>query len=114
MRQRDRTFVRLHHNGLRIQQRRIARRRIARVPNGQRAAHLGQHIFGKNVRDRSHGLMRMQSHAIGSNNSRGFLPAMLQSMQAQVGELLRLGVGENRDHSALIVKFVGIGMSAWL
>ena len=32
---------------------------------------------------------------------------MLQRMQAQVGELLRLGVGIDRDHATLVVKFVG-------
>ena len=31
---------------------------------------------------------------------------MLQRMQPQVSQLLRLGMGEDRHHAALIVKFV--------
>jgi hypothetical protein len=31
---------------------------------------------------------------------------MLQSMQAEIGKFLRLGMGENRNHTAFIVKFV--------
>ena len=46
------------------------------------------------------------SQAIGGDDPRRLLPAMLQRMQAQVSELLRLRMSEDRHHSALVVKFV--------
>jgi hypothetical protein len=44
--------------------------------------------------------------SVGSDDACGFLPAMLQSMKAEVGEFLRLGVGMDGDDSAFIMKFV--------
>ena len=52
-------------------------------------------------------LCARESQAVGRDNPRRFLPAMLQRMQPQVSQLLRLGMGEDRHHAALVVKFVG-------
>ncbi len=49
--QRNHALVRLHHDGLRIEQRRITRGGVARVPNGKGAVHLRKNFFGKDVRD---------------------------------------------------------------
>ena len=106
MRHRNRAFIRLHQNRLRVQQRRVAGGRIARVPDGQRAAYLRQHVFGEDIGNHAHRLVDAGSQAIGGNNPRRFLPAMLQSVQAQVSQLLRLGMSEDRHHTALVVKFV--------
>ena len=103
----NRSFVRLHQNRLRIQQRRVSGGRVARVADGQRAAHFREHIFGEDVGHRAHGLVRARSQAIGSDDPRRFLPAMLQRVQPQVSQLLRLRMGEDRHHTALVMKFVG-------
>ena len=103
----DRAFVRLHQDGLRIEQRGIASRGVARVADGQSAAHLREHIFGEDVGDRAHGLVRARGQAVGGDDAGRFLAAMLQRMQAEVSQLLRLRVREDRDHAALVVKFVG-------
>ena len=59
VRQRHHAFVRLHHDGLRIEQRRISCGRITRVPDGQRATQSSQRFFGKNVRYQPHRLVRV-------------------------------------------------------
>src|SRR5208283_2536988 len=40
------------------------------------------------------------------NNPRRLLPAMLQRMQAQVGELLRFGMSEDRHDPTLVMEFI--------
>ena len=99
-------LVRLHQNRLRVEQCRVAGRGVARVPDGQRSPQLRQHIFDKDIRDQAHGLVRAQVHPVRADDPRRLLPAMLQSMQPQVGELFRLGVRINRHHPALFTKFV--------
>src|ERR1019366_324200 len=54
-----------------------------------------------------HRLVLAQGLAVGGDDPRRFLTAMLQSMQAEIDELLRLGMGVDGDHAALIAKFVG-------
>ena len=107
VRQRHHAFVRLHHDGLGVEQRGIARRRITRVANGQRAAQLGQNAFLKNIGDQAHGFVHVQSHAVGGDNARRLLAAMLQSVQAEVGELLGLRMGIDGHHPAFVAKFIG-------
>ena len=77
------------------------------MADGQRAADFREHIFGENVGDRAHGLVHARSQAVGGDNPRRLLSAMLQRMQPQVSQLLRLRMGEDRHHAALVVKFVG-------
>ena len=108
MRNRNRSFVGLHQDRLGVQQRRISRGRVARVPNGQRSPQLGQDILDENIRHQSHGFMGMQRHPIGGHDPRRLLPPMLQGMQAQVSKLLRLRVRIDGDDTAFFMKFVGI------
>src|SRR5258708_4200502 len=50
--------------------------------------------------------MSTQLKAVGGNNSRRLLPAMLQSMQSQVSKRLRFWVRVDRDYAAFVVKFI--------
>jgi hypothetical protein len=50
----DEAFGRLHANGLRVQQRRVAGGGVARVPDRHGAGQLGQHIVGENLADQAH------------------------------------------------------------
>ena len=68
---------------------------------------LGQHVLGEDIRHQAHGLVRVQGHAVGADDPGGLLSAMLQRVQAQVSELLRLRVRIDRHHPALFAKFVG-------
>ncbi|HXX01226.1 MAG TPA: hypothetical protein VEJ00_08435, partial [Candidatus Acidoferrales bacterium] len=53
-------------------------------------------------------LVLVEIQPIRADDARGLLPAVLQRMQAQVSELFRFGVGENRHDTALVMKFVGV------
>src|SRR5690349_19902250 len=53
--------------------------------------------------------MNVQRHPVRCDDACRLLPTMLQRVQAKVGERLRLGVRVDRDHTALIAKFVRIG-----
>ena len=106
VRQRDHAFVRLHHDRLGIEQSGIAGRRITGVSDGEGAANTRELLFGKNVGDQSHGFVDVERHAIGGDDACRFLAAMLQRMQAEVGERLRLRMRVDRYHTALVVKFV--------
>src|SRR5580700_5496998 len=86
---------------------RIARRRIASVANRQPATQRCQHFLAKNIGNQSHRLVLAQALPIRRDNARRFLPAMLQSMQPQVGQLLGLGMRVNSNYAAFIAKFVG-------
>ena len=49
----------------------------------------------------------MQALSIGGDDAGGFLSAVLQGVQAEVGELLGFGVAVDRHHAAFFTKFVG-------
>ena len=48
-----------------------------------------------------------RSLAVGGDDAGRFLSAMLERVQAEVGELLRLGMGVDGDHATFVAKFVG-------
>src|ERR1700688_3517807 len=77
------------------------------MADGQRARYFREHVLGKNVGHRAHGLVRSRSQPGRSNNPCRFLPAMLQGMQTEVRQFLRLRMREDRHHTALVMKFVG-------
>ena len=107
VRQRHHALVRLHHDGLGIEQRRVSGGGIAGVADGQGSPQFGQHFFQKNVGDQAHGLVHVQGHAVRSHNAGRLLAAMLQRMQAEVGKLFGFGMSVDCDYAALVVKFVG-------
>ena len=80
MSNRDRALIGLHHDGLRIQQGRIACGRITRVADGKYSAQRSQHVVAEDVGDQAHGLVLAQAFAVGSDDARRFLSAMLQGM----------------------------------
>src|SRR2546425_4201204 len=106
VRQSHHPFVRLHSDGLRIEQRRISRGGITRVSNGQRATQSGQRFFGKDIRHQPHRLVHVQRQPIGGNDSSRLLSPMLQRVKSQIGQRLRLRVPVNRHHSAFFSKFI--------
>ena len=87
VRQRNLALVALHHDGLRVEQRRIAGGGIAGVADGQRAGKARQHVRGEEVGDQPHAFVKFDPLTVGGRDARRFLAAMLQRVQAQVGEL---------------------------
>jgi hypothetical protein len=58
----------------------------------------------KNIGDQAHAFFHVQLAPIARNDSRGFLSAMLQRVETQIGELRGFGMAENAAHSAVIMK----------
>ena len=107
MSNRNRALVGLHHDGLGIQQGRIAGRRISGVADSQNAAQRSQHVMAEDIRDQPHGLVLAQPLAVRGDDARRFLSTMLESMQSEISKLLGLRMGVDGDHAAFITKFVG-------
>jgi hypothetical protein len=72
----------------------------------KRATEFRKNVFGKDLRDRTHGFVDTRGQAIGAHDAGGLLAAMLQRMQAEVGHFLRLGMREDGYYSTFVVKFV--------
>src|SRR5262245_37744650 len=51
--------------------------------------------------------MDVQRHAIGADDAGGLLSAMLERMQAEIGECFGFGVVVDRYYAAFVAKFVG-------
>src|SRR5207253_9717059 len=93
MSNRDRALVGLHHDGLSVQQGRIASRRISGVADGQNTAQRSQYFMAEDIGDQPHGLVLAQALAVRGNDARRFLSTMLEGMQAEIGKLLGLRMG---------------------
>ena len=106
VRHRHAALVAGDREGLRVQQRRIAGRGVARVADGQLAGQLGQHPCGEDIRHMAHRLLAVDFSAIAGADARAFLAAMLQRVKPQVGHLGGLGMAVNSDYTALVVEFV--------
>ena len=50
--------------------------------------------------------MQVQIAAIARDDSGGFLPAMLQRVQAEIGELRRFFVSEDAEHTTFVMETV--------
>ncbi len=107
MRQRDLALVAVHHDGLRVEQRRISGCRISRMSDGQRARHFRQRFGGKDIGDQPHRLMQAKHLAVRRHNARRLLPTMLQRVQAQVGKLRRLRMAVDGHHATFFTQLIG-------
>ena len=87
VRQRNLALVAFHHDGLRVEQGRIAGGGVARVPDGQRARESREDVAGEEIGDQSHALVKFDPLTVRGGDARRLLAAMLQRVQAQVGEL---------------------------
>jgi hypothetical protein len=54
--------------------------------------------------------MRDERLAVGRHDARGFLPAMLQAVEAEIREVGRLGMSVDAEHPALLVETVEVGL----
>ena len=104
--ERDFALVAVNDNGLRVEQRFVAGGGIARVADRQVARKLREHAGLKNFFHFAHGAMQMQIDSVAGDNAGGFLPAMLQSIKSQVGQLRGFFVAEDPEHATFVVKVV--------
>src|SRR5260370_25308350 len=99
-------LVAIDHDGLRIQQRFVACGGIARVADRQIAGKIGQDRWRKYFLDFTHRPAEVQFAAIAGDDSSRFLAAMLQRVQAKVGQLRRLVMADYAEHTTFFVKTV--------
>src|SRR5690242_4226533 len=76
------------------------------MSNGKGTVERGQNILGKDVGNQSHGAVSSQGQPIRGNDARRFLPPMLQRMQAEISQLLRLRMSVDGYDSAFVMEFI--------
>jgi hypothetical protein len=57
-------------------------------------------LFGEDLGDVSHFAMGEELPSVGGDDACGFLPAVLEGVQAEVGEIRCLGVSEDPEDTA--------------
>jgi hypothetical protein len=89
-----------------VEESRIAGGRIARVTDGESAGQLVQHIAGEDLGHVAHGLVAVEISAIAGADASALLAAMLERIEAEVGELGGFGVPVDGDDAAFLVELV--------
>src|SRR5262249_3191569 len=102
----DLALVAVDHDRLRVEQGFVARRRVARVTDSGGAGKFVQNIGLEDFFDLSHGAVGGKFAVVGRNDAGRFLSAMLQRIQAQVGELGRLLVAVDPDDATVVVEVI--------
>src|SRR5712675_2424699 len=99
-------LVAVNDNRLRVHQRSVAGRRVARMSERCVAGKPRKHVGLKNIRDQAETFFKMQFPAVARDDARRFLSAMLQRVEAQIGHLRGLGMAEDSAHAAVIVETI--------
>ena len=88
-------------NRLRVLDAAVAGRRIAHVADGAHAGEPVDRRFVEVVGDVAEGLVDLQSAAVRGRDADGFLAAMLQRVQPEIGQVGGLGVAVDAEDAAL-------------
>src|ERR1700733_3251226 len=104
--QRELAFVEINRNRLRVDQRVVAGGGIPRVSDGRGARQALDHFGGEDFLHVPQAPVQMQVHSVGRRNAGRLLPAMLQSIESQIGQLGRLRMPEYAEHPAVIVEMI--------
>jgi len=92
---------------MRIAQKRIAGRRIAVMAAGDMTFELADDFRRiKIIADQPQRAVRIKLRAVEADDTRRFLPPVLQRVQTQRRMRRRFGVAENAEHAAFVVKMV--------
>src|SRR5487761_1585041 len=112
VRQRQLAFIAIGNERLGVHQCGVARGGIARVADRHRARQARNHVRREKFLHQAHALFDAQLRAVGRGDARRFLPAMLQRVEAKIGELRSLFVAENAEDAALVVKVIVVEMES--
>jgi hypothetical protein len=96
----------LNHQWLTILERGRTRGRVAVVADRRRAFEPAEYFSIENIGDQTHAAMRNQRLAIGRDDARGFLTAMLQCVESEVNEIGRLRMAVHAEDAALLMEAV--------
>ena len=106
VRNRDQPHRRFHRDRLRIQQRRIPGRRVARVPDCNVPGQSRQHLVGEDLAHQPHTLDVVHIMPIRAGNPRRLLPAMLQRIQPPVRHPRGIRMTIHRHDPALLAQLI--------
>src|ERR1700694_1701793 len=104
---RDQPFVAGYRKRLGVLEYGVPGGGIARVSNGERAGKAADHLRSKDVRYMAHRLVAADLPIVTGCYAGALLPAMLQRIEPQVGEICGLRMPVNREYTALILKLGG-------
>src|SRR5262249_52598715 len=82
----------------------LPRRGISDITDGHDSAKALQMRFGENLGHLTHAALRIEPDAVRGDDAGRLLAPVLQGMEAQVGQVGGLGVAEDSENAALIVK----------
>jgi hypothetical protein len=102
--QRELSFVAIDDDGLRVHQRGVARSRIASVTERRIAGKPREHLRLENFLHQPHAFFEVEFAAVAGHDPSRLLPAMLQGIQAQVGDLRGFAVAEDPAYAAVVVE----------
>jgi hypothetical protein len=114
MRKRDSAACEIGEHRLDVARARSARRRIAIVADREGALellHTGAVPAAEYVADQTGVALRDELAVVVGDDARGFLAAMLKRMQAKNGQRAGVGMAEDAENAALLVKGVVVGRS---
>ena len=102
----DFALVAIDEDGLRVQQRFVSGRGIARVTDGEMARELRENARLENFFDFAHGFVEVEVDAVTGGDAGGLLPAMLKSVQAEIGEVGGFRMAKDTEHATVVVEMV--------
>src|SRR5689334_10469321 len=95
--ERDFALVAVDDDGLGVEQSLVAGGGVTRVADGQRAGKSCENGRLKNFFDFAHGAVELEFGAVARNDAGGFLAAVLQGVEAEIGEIRGFGMAEDAE-----------------
>ncbi len=106
VRHRDLSLIAVHRKWLGVQKHRVAGGGVARVPDGM-VARQARDLFGReNIRHMAHGFEAADLAVVAGGNPGALLAAMLQCVQAEIGQVGCFRMSVDGEHATLLVEFV--------
>ena len=94
----------VNEEGLRLAHRDLARGRVARVADGRDAGQTVEPLLVEDLGDEPHRALRAEHCAVGGDDAARLLPAVLQLVEAEVGEPRGVVVPVDAEHAALVAE----------
>src|SRR5512137_494328 len=102
----DFALVAVDHDGLGVEQSFVAGGGVARVADGEAAGELREDAGREDFFDFAHGAMDVELFAVARDDAGGFLAAMLEGIEAEVGEVGGFGMAEDAEDTTLVVEMI--------
>src|ERR1019366_3378007 len=110
VRDRERTLVRVVHDGLRVLEERLARRRIPDVADRRGAGQAGEPSLVEDVGDVSHPLLDRDPVSGPCDDAGGLLSPVLHRVEAEIRQIRGIRVAEDAEDPALVPELVACAL----